>query len=57
MGVKIKKRGTKWYVYVNYHGKRKNRCVDRRPFIVGVRGRWVGLPPDCGCMSPVPNCR
>ena len=27
MGVKIKKRGSKWCVYVNYHGKRKNRCV------------------------------
>jgi hypothetical protein len=22
MGVKIKKRGRKWYEYVNYHGKR-----------------------------------
>jgi len=27
MGVKIKKRGGKWYVYVNYHGRRKAKCV------------------------------
>jgi hypothetical protein len=27
MGVKIKKRGDKWYVYVNYHGRRKAKCV------------------------------
>ena len=27
MGVKIKKRGGKWYVFVTYHGKRKAKCV------------------------------
>src|SRR5215469_7093911 len=27
MGVKIKKRGSKWYVYVNFQGRRKNRAV------------------------------
>ncbi len=27
MGVKIKQRGGKWYVYVNYHGRRKAKCV------------------------------
>src|SRR5207248_11174585 len=27
MGVKIRKRGGKWYVFVNYHGKRKAKCV------------------------------
>jgi integrase len=27
MGVKIKKRGGKWYVFVNYHGRRKAKCV------------------------------
>jgi hypothetical protein len=27
MGVKIKQRGSKWYVYVNYHGRRKAKCV------------------------------
>jgi len=37
MGVKIKKRGTKWYVYVNYHGKRKNRCVGTREAAERVR--------------------
>jgi hypothetical protein len=27
MGVTIKKRGGKWYVFVNYHGRRKAKCV------------------------------
>jgi integrase len=27
MGVKIRKRGGKWYVFVNYRGKRKAKCV------------------------------
>jgi integrase len=27
MGVKIRKRGSKWYVFVNYHGRRKAKCV------------------------------
>ena len=27
MGVKIKKRGGKWYVFVNFHGRRKAKCV------------------------------
>jgi integrase len=27
MGVKIRKRGGKWYVFVNYHGARKAKCV------------------------------
>jgi len=37
MGVKIKKRGSKWYVYVNYHGKRENRCVGTREAAEKVR--------------------
>jgi len=37
MGLKIKKRGTKWYVYVNYHGRRKNRCVGTREAAEKVR--------------------
>jgi integrase len=37
MGVKIKKRGSKWYIYVNYHGKRKNRCVGSREAAEKVR--------------------
>jgi integrase len=37
MGVKIKKRGSKWYVYVNYHGKRKNKCVGTREAAEKVR--------------------
>jgi hypothetical protein len=27
MGVKIRKRGGKWYLFVNYHGRRKAKCV------------------------------
>jgi integrase len=27
MGVKIRKRGGKWFVFVNYHGRRKAKCV------------------------------
>ena len=27
MGVKIRKRGSKWYVFVNYQGRRKAKCV------------------------------
>ena len=27
MGVKIRKRGGKWYVFVNYQGRRKAKCV------------------------------
>jgi len=27
MGVKLRKRGGKWYVFVNYHGRRKAKCV------------------------------
>ncbi len=27
MGVKIRKRGGKWYVFLNYHGRRKAKCV------------------------------
>ena len=37
MGVKIKKRGSKWYVYVNWYGKRKNRCVGTREAAEEVR--------------------
>jgi hypothetical protein len=29
MGVKIKKRGSKWYVYVNYHGKARTGASER----------------------------
>jgi hypothetical protein len=27
MGVKIRKRGGKWYVFVNSHGRRKAKCL------------------------------
>jgi hypothetical protein len=37
MGVKIKKRGSKWYVYVNFQGRRKNRAVGTREAAEKVR--------------------
>ena len=37
MSVKIKKRGSKWYVYVNFHGRRKNRAVGTREAAEKVR--------------------
>ena len=30
MGVKVRKRGGKWYVVIDYHGRRKSRCVGTR---------------------------
>jgi integrase len=30
MGVKVRKKGAKWYVLVNYHGRRKAKCVGSR---------------------------
>src|SRR5690348_4710289 len=27
MGVKVRKRNGKWYVVIDYHGKRKSKCV------------------------------
>src|SRR5690242_5299077 len=27
MGVKVRKRNGKWYVFMNYHGRRKAKCV------------------------------
>ena len=37
MGVKIRKRGGKWYVFVNYHGQRKAKCVGSRESAEQVR--------------------
>ena len=37
MGVKIRKRGGKWYVFVNYHGRRKAKCVGSRESAEHVR--------------------
>ena len=37
MGVKIKKRGGKWYVFVNYQGRRKAKCVGTRAAAEQVR--------------------
>jgi len=37
MGVRIKKRGGKWYVYVDYHGRRKNRAVGSKEAADRVR--------------------
>jgi len=30
MGVKVRKKGDKWYVFVDYHGRRKAKCVGTR---------------------------
>ena len=30
MGVTIRKKGGRWYVFVNYEGKRKAKCVGTR---------------------------
>jgi hypothetical protein len=27
MGVKVRKEGAKWYVVVDYHGRRKSKCI------------------------------
>ena len=27
MGVKVRQKGGKWYVFINHHGQRKARCV------------------------------
>jgi integrase len=37
MGVKIRKRGDKWYVEVDHHGKRKKKCVGTRQAAEEVR--------------------
>jgi hypothetical protein len=37
MGVKIRKRRGKWYVFVNYHGRRKAKCVGSREAAEQVR--------------------
>jgi hypothetical protein len=37
MGIKLKKRGGKWYVFVNYHGQRKAKCVGTRKAAEEVR--------------------
>ncbi len=37
MGVTVRKRGGKWYVLVNYHGRRKAKCVGSREAAEQVR--------------------
>ena len=37
MGVTIRKRGGKWYVFVNYRGRRKSKCVGTRDAAEQVR--------------------
>ena len=37
MGIKLKRRGGKWYVFVNYHGRRKAKCVGTRKAAEEVR--------------------
>jgi integrase len=37
MGVKVRKRGGKWYVVVDYQGRRKSKCVGSREAAEQVR--------------------
>ena len=37
MGIKLKRRGGKWYVFVNYNGRRKAKCVGTRQAAEEVR--------------------
>ena len=37
MGVKVRKRHGKWYVVIDYHGKRKSKCVGTREAAQQVR--------------------
>jgi Phage integrase, N-terminal SAM-like domain len=37
MGMKVRKRGAKWYVLVDYHGRRKSKCVGSREAAEQVR--------------------
>ena len=37
MGVKIRKRAGKWYVFVNYHARRKAKCVGSRESAEQIR--------------------
>jgi len=37
MGVKVRKRGSKWYVVIDYHGRRKSKCVGTREAAEKVR--------------------
>ena len=37
MGVTIRKRRGKWYVFVNYHGRRQAKCVGSREAAEQVR--------------------
>ena len=37
MGVKVRKKGAKWYVLVDYHGRRKSKCVGSREAAEQVR--------------------
>jgi integrase len=37
MGVNVRKKGDKWYVLVNYHGRRKAKCVGSREAAEQVR--------------------
>jgi hypothetical protein len=37
MGVKVRKKGAKWYVLVDYQGRRKSKCVGSREAAEQVR--------------------
>jgi hypothetical protein len=37
MGVKIRQKNGKWYVFVDYHGRRKAKCVGTKPAAEDVK--------------------
>ena len=37
MGVKVRKKGAKWYVLVDYQGRRQSKCVGSREAAEQVR--------------------
>jgi hypothetical protein len=48
MGVRIRQKGGKWYVFINHHGQRKAKGVgDGKPATEEVKrkleAKWIGI--------------
>ena len=54
MGVKVRKKGDKWYVVVDYHGRRKSKCIGSREAAEQVR-RQVEARLALGDLSVIDN--
>ena len=54
MGVKVRKKGAKWYVLVDYHGRRKSKCIGSREAAEQVR-RQVEAKLALGDLSVIDN--